>query len=200
MMYPPPTQARSRSSERKFLIAFDDLLRVNGYENTSIDDIADRAGLTRDAFLKRFGSKEQAAIVLFARYCDQVMSVMNDFQAQLPQHTDLHLVLREMSQQFEAVLQMHLAANRAMNEHFHKRLEVHELTKKIFKAAVELMRAVQLRFLDVSHYTEAGAWNATQILVTVSYNYLLRAMPALPEDHGKRHKLIADLLEVALKR
>lgn len=118
MMYRPPTQARSRSSERKFLIALDDLLRVNGYENTTIDDIADRAGLTRDAFLKRFGSKEQATIVLFARYCDQVMSVMNDFQAQLPQHADLHFVLREMSQQFEAVLQMHLSANRAMNEHF----------------------------------------------------------------------------------
>ena len=77
---------------------------------------------------------------------------------------------------------------------------MHELTKKIFKVAVALMRALQVRFLDVSHYTDAGAWNATQILVTVSYNYLLRAMPALPEDHGKRHKLIADLLEVALKR
>lgn len=37
-------------------------------------------------------------------------------------------------------------------------------------------------------------------IIAIEDNYLLRAMPALPEDHTARHNLISDLLEVALKR
>ena len=200
MSYTPPTQARSRNTERRFLAALDELLRVNGYINTTIDEVADRAGLTKAAFLKRFGSKEQAVIVLFSKYCDQVTGLMRSLHNQLSDFPSLHFTLREMSQQFEAVLQMHMSSNRAMHEHFQQRLEVHDLTKKIFKQCVGLMMAVQARFLEEGSYTDAGAWNATQLLVTIDYNYLLRAMPALPEDHESRHDLVADILEVALKR
>ena len=200
MTYTPPTQSRSRNTERKFLAAFDELLRVNGYENTTIEDVAARAGLTRAAFLKRFGSKEQALVILFSKYCEQVSGLMVSLHSQLADCPNLHFTLREMSQQFEAVLQMHMASNRAMHEHFQKNLEVHELTKGIFKQSVGLMKAVQERFLPSDSYTDAGAWYAAQLLVTVDYNYLLRAMPAFPEDHGTRHNLVADLLEVAIKK
>ena len=200
MPYSTPTQTRSRNTERKFLVALDELLRVNGYTNTTIDEVADRAGLTRASFLKRFGSKEQAVFLLFSKYCDQVSGLMQSLQNQLSDYPSLHFTLREMSQQFEAVLQMHLASNRAMHEHFQKSLEVHDLTKQIFKQCVELTKAVQAQFLEDGSYTDDGAWYATQLLVTIDYNYLLRAMPALPEDHNKRHDLIADLLEVALKK
>lgn len=200
MPYTIPTQTRSRNTERRFLAALDELLRINGYSNTTIDEVADRAGLTRAAFLKRFGSKEQAVIVLFSKYCDQVTGLMRSLNNQLADFPTLHFTLREMSQQFEAVLQMHMSSNRAMHEHFQQRLEVHDLTKQIFKQCVGLMKAVQGRFLDEGTYTEAGAWYATQFLVTIDYNYLLRAMPALPEDHDARHNLIADVLEMALKK
>lgn len=200
MTYQPPSQSRSRNTERRFLAALDELLRVNGYSNTTIDEVAERAGLTRAAFLKRFGSKEQAVIVLFSKYCEQVSGLMRSLHNQLPNFPNLHFTLREMSQQFEAVLQMHMSSNRAMHEHFQQRLEVHDLTKQIFKQCVGLMKAVQARFHEEGSYTEAGAWYATQLLVTIDYNYLLRAMPALPEDHETRHSLVADLLEVALKR
>lgn len=200
MPYSAPTQSRSRSTERKFLAALDEMLRVNGYTETTIDQVAERAGLTRASFLKRFGSKEQAVIVLFSKYCDQVSGLMRSLQDQLSDYPSLHFTLRELSQQFEAVLQMHLSSNRAMHEHFQKRLEVHDLTKQIFKQCVGLMKTVQAQFLDDESYTDAGAWYATQLLVTIDYNYLLRAMPALPEDHTTRHNLVADLLEVALKK
>lgn len=88
----------------------------------------------------------------------------------------------------------------ALREHFQKRLEVHDLTKKIFKQAVELMKAIQAQFLEEESYTDAGAWYAAQLLVTIDYNYLLRAMPAFPKDRDARHSLLADLLEVALKK
>lgn len=176
------------------------MLRVNGFANTSIDEVAERAGLTRAAFLRRFGTKEQALILLFSKYCDQVSGLMRSFHDQLPEYPNLHFALREMSQQFEAVLQMHMSSNRAMNEQFQQKLEVHDLTKQIFKECVDLMKAVQARFLMAGSYTDAGAWYATQLLVAIDYNYLLRSMPALPEDHATRHNLIADLLELALKR
>lgn len=120
MRYSKPTQSRSRNTERKFLVALDELLRVNGYTNTTIDEVADRAGLTRASFLKRFGSKEQAVFLLFRKYCDQVSGLMQSLQNQLSDYPSLHFTLREMSQQFEAVLQMHLASNRAMHEDFQK--------------------------------------------------------------------------------
>lgn len=200
MSYSPPVQSRARTTERKLLAALDELLRVNGYINTTIDEVAERAGLTRASFLKRFGSKEQAVILLFSKYCHQVSGMMQSMQYNLSDYPNLHFTLREMSQQFEAVLQMHMSSNRAMHEHFQQRLEVHDLTKQIFKRCVELMRAVQAQFLEEGSYTDAGAWYATQLLVTIDYNYLLRAMPAFPEDHGARHNLLADLLEVALNK
>lgn len=93
-----------------------------------------------------------------------------------------------------------MSSNRAMNEHFQKRLEIHDLTKEIFKQAVELMKAIQTQFLEEGSYTDAGAWYAAQLLVTIDYNYLLKAMPAFPKDRETRHRLLADLLEVALKK
>jgi AcrR family transcriptional regulator len=200
MSYHPPTQDRSRNTERRFLVALDDLLRVYGFANTTIDEVAERAGLTRAAFLRRFGSKEQAVLVLFSKYCDQVSEMMRSFHNQIAEHPHLHFTLREMSRQFEAILQLHMSSNRAMHEHFQQKLEVHDLTKQIFRKCVDLMKAIQARFLEKGGYTDAGAWNATQLLVTINYNYLLRAMPALPADHTARHDLVADLLEVALKR
>ena len=200
MPYSAPIQSRSRNTERKFLIALDELLRVKGYSTTTIDDVAGKAGLTKAAFLKRFGSKEQAVIVLFSKYCDEVSGRMRSLQSQLDEYPDIHFTLRKMSQQFEAVLQTHLSSNRSMHEQFQARLKVHELTKGIFKQSVALMKATQDRFLPANSYSDAGAWYAAQLLVTVDYNYLLRAMPAFPEDHQTRHNLIAELIEVALKK
>jgi hypothetical protein len=42
MPYSPPVQSRSRTTERKLLVALDELLRVNGYTNTTIDEVAER--------------------------------------------------------------------------------------------------------------------------------------------------------------
>lgn len=200
MKYTPPTQPRAIDTERKFLSALNDLLGIHGYTNTTIDDVADLAGLTKAAFLKRFGSKEQAVIVLFSKYCDQVSDLMQSLHSQLSEYQNLHFTLCEMSKQFEAVLQRHISSNRAMHEHFQQRLEVHDLTKQIFKQCVGLMKDVQVRFLEEGSYTDSGAWYASQLLVTIDYNYLLRAMPAMPEDHDARHNLVADILKVALKK
>lgn len=125
---------------------------------------------------------------------------MRDIVSELSNATGLHPVLMSASQRYEALLQTHKASNRAMHEHFMKDLEVHELTKSIFRQSVEMMGHIQNRFLGQGTYTDKGAWSAAQILVTVNYNYVLEAMPALPASYSERHHLIADLLESALKR
>ena len=197
---PLPTQARSKLTERKFLRAFDELLRLHGLTATTIDDIAKLSGQTRSAFLKRFGSKQGALEALFAKYCEAASATMRDVVLNLDNAAKIHPILVSTSQRYEALLQTHKASNRAMHEHFLKDLEVHELTKDIFRECVEMMRHIQKHFLDERTFTDKGAWAGAQTLVTINYNYVLEAMPAFPVDYSERHHLIADLLETALRR
>lgn len=197
---PLPIQARSKLTERKFLRAFDELLRLHGFAATTIDDVAKLSGQTRSAFIKRFGSKQGALEALFEKYCDAASATMRDLVLELDNAAKLHPVLTSTSQRYEALLQTHKASNRAMHEHFMKDLEVHDLTKGIFRQSVEMMSHIQQKFLEDGTYTHKGAWAAAQVLVTVNYNYVLEAMPAFPVGYSERHHLIADLLEVALRR
>ena len=87
-----------------------------------------------------------------------------------------------------------------MHEHFLIELEAHDLTKKIFRESVEMIRHIQKKFLADGTFTNDGAWSAAQALVTLNYNYVLHAMAGFPSNYSKRHHLIADILEVALKR
>ena len=197
---PKPLQARAKRTERRFLKAFDELLRLHGFSGTSIDSVAQLSGQTRSAFLKRFGSKQGALEALFAKYCEAASATMRDVVSELEDAPKLHPVLVATSQRYEALLQTHKASNRAMHEHFLKDLEVHDLTKDIFRECVEMMNHIQKKFLAEGTYTDKGAWAGAQTLVTINYNYVLEAMPAFPVDYSERHHLIADLLETALRR
>jgi AcrR family transcriptional regulator len=195
-----PVQARSKRTERLFLKAFDELLRIYGFSGTTIESVAQLSGQTRSSFLKRFGSKQGALEALFAQYCEAATDVMRDVVLELDNAPELHPTLVSTSQRYEALLQTHKASNRAMHEHFLKDLEVHELTKGIFLECVDMMKCIQQRCLDEGTYTDKGAWAAAQTLVTINYNYVLEAMPAFPVAYSERHYLIADLLGTALKR
>lgn len=200
MYRPEPKQARSKLTERKFLRAFNELLRLQGFAGTTVNDVAVLSGQTRSAFLKRFGNKQGALEILFEKYCEAVSATMHDVVQELENAPKLHATLVSTSQRYEALLQTHKASNRAMHEHFLKDLEVHDLTKGIFCECVEMMKHIQKKFLEHGTYTDKGAWTGAQTLVTVNYNYVLEAMPAFPSDCSERHHLIADLLETAIKR
>ena len=195
-----PTQTRSKLTERKFLRAFDELLRLHGFAGTTIDDVAALSGLTRSSFLKRFGSKQGALEALFEKYCDAASATMRDVVMELDNSAKLHPVLVSTSQRYEALMQIHKASNRAMHEHFLQDLTVHDLTKRIFRECVQMMEQIQRKFLQEGTCSSNGAWAAAQLLVTLNYNHVLEAMPAFPQDYSQRHHLIADLLEATLKR
>ena len=197
---PDPKQPRSKLTERKFLRAFDELLGLHGFAGTTIDDVAVLSGQTRSAFLKRFGSKQGAVEALFEKNCDDASATMRDVVLELDHATRLQPVLVSISQRYEALLQTHKASNRAMHEHFFKDLEVHGLIQSIFRGSIEMMMHIQTKFLEDGTFTKKGAWSAAQTLVTLNYNYVLEAMPGFPVDYSGRHRLIADFLEIALKR
>ena len=60
MTYKKPLQSRAILTEQRFLDALHELLQEKSLGQLTVDDIAEKAQLTRGAFLKRFGTKNAA--------------------------------------------------------------------------------------------------------------------------------------------
>lgn len=199
MPYKKPTQQRAIETEQRLLSALDQLLRIQSFEETSIEAIADQAGSTKSAFLQRFGSKDEALLVLFSIYADEASQTMADVLVRLDARIPLIITFEKISSEFDALLKKHFSANRAMNEYVKRRLESHDLTKKIFGECIEMMAAIQ-RVYFPGAYTLEGAKASAQLLVSLNFHYTMGAMPALPADPVHRHSFLAELLELAIKR
>ncbi len=197
--YHKPLQPRSIVTEQRFLDALHELLKEKSLGQITVDEIADKAQLTRGAFLKRFGSKKQALLVLYERYCDKVLASMAEITFNLPQHTQVADVCYGMSKQAETLQLLDFPANRAMHEIFQEQLTIDPRTKEIFMACVELMRKIQVMFLPQTRTSDVGAFAAAQLLFTLDYNFVLKAMPGFPRDSEVRHRLIGRLVAHTLE-
>lgn len=199
MIYRIPQQDRALRSENAYLDAFERLIAERGYTNTSVDAIAREVGLTKAAFLARFGSKKAALLLLFDRYCAKASAVMGEMTTRIPAMVSAEAAIYELSTVLEKIQLENFAPNRAMQELFLEELKVDERTQKIFLELVDLMRLVQKHHLGGVAYTDTGAFSGSQVLVSVNFNYILRAMPALPRDHDTRHRMIALMIVAALR-
>ena len=199
-MYKKPKQARSIATEERLLSSLSELLHSNSFNKLSIDQIAKNANLERGAFLKRFGSKKQALLILWQRFCDECIEASQDFVRNLPDNpASFQDACIEMSTTLENLQLKHFPANRAINEHFMEELQVAEPTKITFMQSVEMMRFVQKKYLQETSTSDIGAFAAAQILQTINYNYAIKAMPALPQNPKIRHHLIGVLIANSLK-
>ena len=198
-MYQKPIQPRAIATEQRFLDALHQLLTQKSFGQLSIDEIAEHAGLTHSAFLKRFGTKKQALLVLYEKYCDKASAVMAEIARNVATYAHIEDVCQEMSVQLERIQLLDFPANRAMHEDFLEKLEVDPRTKKIFLECVGLMRCVQQAFMRESTASDVGTFAAAQLLITINYNYVLKAMPALPLNAQLRHRLIGKIVAEALK-
>ena len=198
MTYKTPVQARAIETERRFLDALNECLTSQSYESTSIEQIAKRAGLHRGAFFKRFGSKREALLVLFSRYCDRASASIQAIQHNLHEYPTVESICFAMSACLEEIQLADFGANRAMQEDFAQTLETDQLTKRIFSETVELMRCIQSHFLKDMSFTAQGAFAAAQLLVTLNFNYVMNAMPGLPRSADLRHQLISQCMKSAL--
>ena len=190
MDYVKPKQSRAVETEQRFLDALEHCLSFKSYRETTIQDIAEAAGLHRGAFIKRFKTKEMALFQLYARYKDRASEVLKDILSRLGGFESLEELTVHMSETLERIQRRDFSANRAMNEVFLVNLATDPYTVEIFKETVEVMRAAQRHFLAPGSYSDTGAFAATQILVSANYFYVLHAMPALPKNPRLRHRLI----------
>lgn len=194
-------QARSLDTERRFLIAFNELLAVQSFTSTSIQEIADHAGLQKAAFIKRFGTKRDALFALFDVYCDAINFLINELKdCHEKGEIDTEFSLIHLSKRFSELLGTHIASNRAMHELFLDDFETNKRTKAIFKNATDLLSSI---FKHTSKYNGdiyiSKVFSTTQLLVTLNYQYGIGAMPAFPADPEERHQLIARLLMTAMQ-
>lgn len=198
MRYLPPLQPRAMKTESLFLQALDEELKLRSFNQVTIDQIAQRAGLHRGAFLKRFGTKKAALLALFDQFCDVAYALMRDIHTRIDDQPSLPALLRYMSAELEKIQVAHFSANRAMYEFYLEALQIDPRTKGIFMGLVQIMERLQQRFAQGRPYAAAGAYAAAQCMITINYTYLLKAMPAYPEDPQTRHALIAQQVECAL--
>jgi AcrR family transcriptional regulator len=197
--YKKPLQSRAIVTEQRFLDGLHELLEEKSLGQITVEEIADKAQLTRGAFLKRFGSKKQALLILYDRYCDKVYAGMAEITLNLPQHTHAADVCYSMSKQAEALQMLDFPANRAMHEVFQEQLTIDRRTKEIFMACVDLMRKIQALFLPQTGASDTGAFAAAQLLFTLDYNFVLKSMPGFPRDPEVRHRLIGRLVAHTLE-
>lgn len=198
-MYTPPRQSRAQLTEQRFLQAFDALLLKKSFNNTTIQDIADHAGLDKGAFLKRFGTKKRALLLMFEAYCTEVYATLAGLKTELTSFPTALDFCRALSTRYEELLKRNFSSNRAMNEFYLEELQVDPLTKGIFMAGVALLEDAQAHFAGELKGSRVGAFAAAQLVLTINYNYALKAMPALPADDKLRQALIAHCMVEALQ-
>lgn len=197
--YKIPLQSRALTTEQRFLDALDDLLKHKSLALLTIDEIAEEAGLTRSAFLKRFGTKKQALLVLYGRYCEKVVAAMAAVASEMDSFANAFEACQRISTDAEILQTADFSANRAMHELFMEDLTAHPLTKALFMRCCDLMKRIQKVHLSPGTGTDVGAYAAAQLIFTLNYNHVLKAMPGLPRDWPTRHRMIAAIVSEALQ-
>ena len=192
MHYRSPVQNRAIETERRFLEAAKRLFGIQGFAATTVDDIAAEANLHRGAFLKRFGSKDAAKLMIYEDYCQDALCAMDNFVSELPssKFQSLEDAFSVVSRRLENLQRRHFAANRIMYEDYACGLVIHEKTKEIFRALVRLVEATDLHLNPQANREKSVYYTASQLLVTLNYESVLSAMPGLSKCPLARQKVI----------
>jgi AcrR family transcriptional regulator len=197
--YIKPQQARAVATEQRLLDALDALLQKKSLSRLTIDEIAEHAHLTRGAFLKRFGTKKQALMMLWERYGQRGLIVSRRLHDDLPNCSDALEACSMVSAAIEELQRGDFSANRAMFDDFEEEMRIHPITKMVFMECVNLVSSIRNQFIDKAAHRDSRDFAAAQLLVTLNYNYVMKAMPAFFTDPEQRHCLIARLVVETLK-
>lgn len=74
----PPRQARSQETLGRILDAAEELASEKGFDDTSVAEVARRAGSSVGAFYTRFRDKDRLLYALYDRYLEQAMATADD--------------------------------------------------------------------------------------------------------------------------
>lgn len=191
--YTPPKQLRAIDAEQRMLASLRELLQKRSFAQLSIDEIATASNVTKSSFLQRFGDKETALLLLYRKYCSDILKLIEDFTIRIenlrPETIDeefLQIVMR-----FHHIVKKHYAANKAMNVMFVEKGTIHNDTKLIFLKSTELIDRINKAEIFGQRYVSTNSWTANQILVTLTYNYTIGAMTAMPKSTEDCCKIIS---------
>jgi AcrR family transcriptional regulator len=192
-LYSKPLQHRAIATEQRLLDSLDLLLREKSLSRLSIDEIADHAHLSRGAFLKRFGTKKQALMTLWERYGERSLVVKKRLMDNLVLHSNALDACCMVSTAIEDLQRGDFSANRAMFDDFEEELQIHSITKMVFMECVDLVFNIRKKYIDSTTQRNSCDFAAAQLLITLNYNYVMKAMPGFPADPDARHRLIGRL-------
>ena len=191
--YTPPKQLRAIDAEQRMLASLRELLQKRSFAQLSIDEIATASNVTKSSFLQRFGDKETALLLLYRKYCSDILKLIEAFTIRIEnlrsetiEEEFLQIVMR-----FHQILKKHYAANKAMNVMFVEKGTIHNDTKLIFLKSTELIDRINKAEIFGQRYVSTNSWTANQFLVTLTYNYTIGAMTAMPNSNEDCCKIIS---------
>lgn len=193
--YNPPQQQRAIETEELVIEAFINDLEQFGFVKTSLQRVASQAGITRPGLLNRFGSKYGLLMVVYNRYCEECILLLDRFSHEMQRFNSFDEFIVELYLQTEGMHKTHYAINLAMSQIFYSELAPADGTKKVFlKMLYTFNQYAKLN--NIENFVEQP-FAGVQTLISISLNYTLGAMPGLPRDQDERASLVSRMVAVA---
>jgi AcrR family transcriptional regulator len=199
--YRRPVQSRAIETERRFKDSARILFEEQGSFLTTIDEIAGNAMLHRGALLKRFGSKDGLKLSLYIDYFEDAEERISDYRHRLleARFRDLDHALFFASKSIEETQVIHLSVTRLMYEDFSVEFSEKRAARSLFCRAVRLVNETYSYFNPDRTHNRIGARACTQLIVTLNFEYVVKALDGFPQDAELRHRMISSAASMLLK-
>ena len=193
------TQERAIETRQGLREAFITSITENGYANTSISAVAERANSSVGAFQNHFGTKKAALELFWNEYCETAITELKQIEQEyIPcERFDILAFLSDFSARISKLQAENLGLNQAMNLHFINDKEIHVKTVEIMEKAVETIFHVVKQNTGF-HTSPMSARIAGQILITLNLNFTLGGARLLPASPLERHNAIASAAAASL--
>ena len=193
------TQERAIETRQGLREAFITSITENGYANTSISAVAERANSSVGAFQNHFGTKKAALELFWNEYCETAITELKQIEQEyIPcERFDILAFLSDFSARISKLQAENLGLNQAMNLHFINDKEIHVKTVEIMEKAVETIFHV-VKQNPGFNTSPMSARIAGQILITLNLNYTLGGARLLPASPLERHNAIASAAAASL--
>jgi len=193
---PAMQQKRSLESQRKLLLAAEELFAERGFQRTTVANIIERSGCSVGSFYHQFSDKLGIFEVLFQQYIDDTCKAVDEFTFNRQTSPHITDALHNMSMLALQQLKAHLGARIAADELTLDRPDIREVNLELTDKYIEKMSGVVTIYADqISHIKPIRALeNTVQMMAMVLTSQSLHPTHHLPMDD---EDLVALLVQVA---